>query len=260
MHKFSLKCFGAGDGWPCADRNHTSFLYRLGSVNILFDCGEPLSGSYKATGLDYDAIDRIFISHLHFDHIGGFFMFVQGLWLEQRQKDLPVHLPAHGIAPIRQMLDAGCIFDELLAFRLLFEPMQVRQPVVTHNVRVTPFRSTHLESLRMAFEKKYPKTFDAYCFLIESDRLRIGHSADLGAPEDLAPILEKPLDLLVCELAHFKPEHLFRYLAKHDVKRLVLTHLARNHWANLEETRALAAEMLGKIPFSFAHDHDEITL
>ena len=47
------------------------------------DCGETVSGGYKATGLDYDTIDRIFISHLHSDHIGGFFMLMQGFWLEQ---------------------------------------------------------------------------------------------------------------------------------------------------------------------------------
>jgi ribonuclease BN (tRNA processing enzyme) len=260
MHKFSLKCFGVGDGWPCDDRYHSSFLYRLGKVHVLFDCGEPLSRTFKASGLSYESIDRIFISHLHFDHIGGFFMFVQGLWLEQRQKDLPVHLPAHARVPVRQMLDAGCIFDELLSFRLQFEPLRAGQAVVTHNVRVTPFPSTHLGRLQASFEKKYPGVFEAFCFLIESGGLRIGHSADLGAPEDLAPLLEKPLDLLVCELAHFNAEKLFAYVARREIKRLLLIHLNRKRWENLEETRALAARWLGNIPVSFAQDLDEITL
>src|SRR5882672_8610337 len=86
MGKLTLRCFGVGDGWPCADRKHASFLYRFDKVSILVDCGEPISSSYKASGLSYDAIDRIFISHLHFDHIAGFFMLMQGFWLERRQK------------------------------------------------------------------------------------------------------------------------------------------------------------------------------
>ena len=260
MHKFSLTCFGVGDGWPCADRTHAAFLYRFGKAAILIDCGEPVSCSYKASGLDYDTIDRIFISHLHSDHIAGFFMLMQGFWLEQRQKDLPVHLPADGIKPLRQMLDAVFLFDELLAFRLLFEPLQAGEPVVTHNVRITPFRSSHLDSLRASFQQKYPQDFASYCFLLESDRLRIGHSADIGKPEDLAPLLEKPLDLLVCELAHFKPQDLFRYLNGRDIKRIVFMHVGRRYWDDLEETRLLAAKMLPDIPFSFAHDGEGITL
>src|SRR3954468_20302808 len=104
MGKFALKCFGVGDGWRCADRNHSSFLYRFGQTNFLVDCGEPLSRSYKTSGLSYDAFDRIFISHLHSDHTGGFFMFLQGLWLEGRTKALPVHMPTDGIKPFQQML------------------------------------------------------------------------------------------------------------------------------------------------------------
>lgn len=260
MHSFSLKCLGVGDGWPCADRNHSSFLYRFGKVTFLIDCGESISRSYKATGLDYDTIDRIFLSHLHCDHIGGFFMLMQGFWLEQRQKDLPVHLPADGIQPIRQMLDAACIFDELFAFRLLFEPLELGKPLVTHNVRVTPYPSSHLNSLRDAFQKKYPQKFAAFCFLLESDQLRIGHSADIGAPEDLAPLVAKPLDLLVCELAHFKPEELFQFLKGKPVKRLVFVHMGRRCWENLEEVRALANRMLPDMQFTFAHDGEEITL
>jgi ribonuclease BN (tRNA processing enzyme) len=260
MHSFSLKCFGVGDGWACADRNHSAFLYRFGKATLLIDCGEPVSGAFKATGLDYDLIDRIFLSHLHCDHVGGFFMLMQGFWLEQRQKDLVVHAPADGIEPIRNLLNAACIFDELFAFRLLFEPLKAGEPVVVHNVRVTPYRSTHLESLRRAHQQKYPQAFEAYCFLLESDRLRVGHSADLGAPEDLAPLVEKPLDLLVCELAHFPALDLFNYLKGRAIKRIVFMHVDRRRWENLEETRALAEKMLGGIPFSFAHDGEEITL
>jgi len=260
MHRFSLRCFGVGDGWPCADRNHSAFLYRFGHATFLVDCGEPISGLYRRSGLSYDLIDRIFISHLHCDHIGGFFMLMQGLWLEQRQKDLPVHMPQDGIEPVRKMLDAACIFDELYAFRLRFEPLQAGEPIVHQQVRITPFKSTHLESLRHAFQSRYTQHFAAFCFLMESDRLRIGHSADIGRPEDLEPMFTAPLDLLVCELSHFRPEDLFRYLATKPVKRVVFMHIGRRYYANIEETRLLAAQHLKAMTFSFAHDDDEITL
>jgi len=257
MGKFSLRCFGVGDGWPCADRNHSSFLYRFGKTSLLVDCGEGLSGRFKATGLPYDTIDRIFISHLHADHFGGLFMLLQGFWLERRKKLLPVHLPADGVKPINQLLSAALLFPELLPFRLRLEALRAGRPVTTNGVRVTPFQSSHLERLRKSFQKKHPQHFAAFCFLIEGQGRRIGHSADLGHPTDLKPLFAKPLDLLVCELAHFRPEAVFRYLSKRDLKRIIFVHLGRHHWENLAQTRRLAAKMLPGIPFTFARDNQQ---
>ncbi|EEF59901.1 MBL fold metallo-hydrolase [Pedosphaera parvula] len=258
MSQLSVKCFGVGDGWPCADRNHSSFLYRFGKTSFLIDCGEPLDRSYKASGLSYDAFDRIFLSHLHADHIGGFFMLMQGLWLESRKKELLVHMPREGLKPLRQMLNAACIFDELLEFRLRFEALRAGTAVLSKDVRVTPFRSTHLDRLRKTFQKKYPQKFEAFCFLIEAGKMRIGHSADIGSPEDLAPLLSKPLDLLVCELAHFRPEELFDYLQQHEIKRIAFIHLGRSHWEHLKKIRRLSIKMLPDVEIHFPKDQEEI--
>jgi len=114
--------------------------------------------------------------------------------------------------------------------------------------------------LRQVFQKKYPLKFDAFCFLIEAGRLRIGHSADIGRPEDLEPLLHRPLDLLVCELSHFRPEDMFRYLSRRKIKRVAFVHLGRAEWKDLKATRRLAAKMLGRISVTFARDDEEITL
>ena len=260
MQNFSLKCFGVGDGWPCVDRNHSSFLYQFGTTSILIDCGESVSRSYKMSGARYDAIDRIFLSHLHADHFAGFFMLLQSFWLEGRRKALRVHLPADGIKPLRQMLNAAYLFSELPRFRLQFLPLRAKKPVQTAKVSITAFSTSHLEQMRVVFQKKYRQKFISYCFLLEAGRLRIGHSADIGKPEDLAPLLAKPLDLLVCELAHPKPRELFSYLQRHEVERVVFVHLARPYWANLKETRRLAARLLPNASHIFARDGQEICL
>lgn len=260
MGKNALKVFGVGDGWPCADRNHASFLYRLDNVSILLDCGEPISRSYKASGLSYDLVDRIFLSHLHADHVGGFFMLMQSFWLEQRRKDLPVHMPAEGIKPFMQLLRMGLIFKELLQFRLNFEPLKIGKPVITGDVRVTPYPSTHLEQLRRSFQGRYPQDFAAFTFLIEKGKLRIGHSSDIGSPEDLEPLLRKPLDVLVCELAHFQPEDLFLYLQGRDIKQIYFMHLGRAYWENRKKIHTLAAKMMPDIPFAFLKDGQEVPL
>lgn len=259
MGEFALKCFGVGDGWPCADRNHASFLYRFGKTSILVDCGEAISGSYHAARLSYDTVDRIFISHLHADHLAGFFMLMQGFWLEGRKKALTVHLPTDGIKPVQQVLRAGMIFKELLRFRLSFEALRAGRPVMVGNTRVMAHSTTHLDRLRKLYQKKYPLRFDAFSFLLEAGRLRVGHSADIGRPADLEPLLQKPLDLLVCELAHFKAEELFRYLNGRGIKRIVFVHLARAYWENLGRVRRLATRMLPDTRCFFPHDREEIS-
>lgn len=254
MKPFSVTCFGVGDGMPCPDRNHASFLYRFGKTSLLLDCGEPVDGRFKAGRLSYDSIDSIVISHLHADHIGGFLMLVQGCWLEGRRKDLPVHLPGSAIKPLRGMLESALLFDELLKFRLQFAPFKAGKSITVRDVRVTPFPTTHLDGLRARFQKRYRNVFSSYCFLLESGRRRIAHSADLGRPEDLEPLLARPLDLLVCEMSHFTPETLFSYLRGRPIRRIAFVHLARRYWDDLPTIRRLAAKMLPDIPHVFPKD------
>jgi ribonuclease Z len=243
-----------GDGFPDADRNHASFLYRLGKTSILIDCGEPIDSRFKASGLGYDLVDGIVISHLHADHIGGFLMLMQGCWLEGRRKDLSVHVPRDAVKPMRGLLTLALLFEELLKFRLRFSPLSAGKPVAVREVRITPFRTTHLDRVRARFQRKYRSVFVAHCFLLEAGRLRIGHSADLGRPEDLEPLLSKPLDLLVCEMAHFGPEAILSYLQGRRIKRIVFVHLAQAYWVDLPRIRRLAARMLPDIPHTFPKD------
>lgn len=254
MQRNSLACFGVGDGWPCADRNHAAFLYRFGPTSIVVDCGEPVDRGLKASGISYDSIDGIFLSHLHSDHFGGLFMLMQSFWLEHRKRELPLHLPENGIKPLQEMFTAALLFDELLPFRRKFIPLKAAKAIALDGVRVTPYPTSHLEGLRVRFGKKHPKAFSAFCFLIETGKLRIGHSADLGEPEDLEPLLRKPLDLLVCEMSHFSPERIFNYLRGRQIRKVVFVHLGSVQWENLSQVRRLGKKLLPEIPLCFARD------
>jgi ribonuclease BN (tRNA processing enzyme) len=252
-------CFGTGDGAPCEDRNHASFLYRLGRTTILVDCGEAVDRSYKASGSSYDAIDAIFLSHLHSDHVGGFFMFMQGMWLESRRKPLKVYLPGKAIRPFREMLNTVFLFDEVLPFRLQLLALENEKTVKVRDVRVRPYYTTHLERTRAQFGKKYRADFSAYCFLIEHKGARIGHSADLGKPQDLEPLVTKPLDLLICELSHFTPEEVFSYLRNNSIKQIAFVHIGRAYRQDLPALRRLATKQIPNTRCRFPNDGDELS-
>jgi ribonuclease BN (tRNA processing enzyme) len=260
MSSFSVKCFGVGDGVPNVDRNHSSYLYTLDGASVLIDCGEPVSRSLKVSGVSYDAVDRLFVSHLHSDHFGGFFMLLQSFWLEQRRKELAVHLPAEAIAPVRQMLRGAYLFEELLPFQMRFEPLRAGEPVKIGSAAVTAYPTTHLDKLRQKFQAKYPGAYEAFCFLVESGGKRVAHSCDLGAPEDLGPLLAKPVDLLVCEVSHFEPQVLFDYLSRHRIKRIALVHIARWQWQQREKIREAARKTLAGVEVLVPGDQEEITI
>ena len=235
-------------------------MIHLGGVRLLFDAGDGLSSSYKATGCGYDAVDRVFLSHMHSDHVGGFSLFVQGLWLEKRRRGLPVHLPGLAVPAIQAWLRATVLFDQLLGFPLYWEPLAKNVPIREGGVTIVPFPTTHLESLRKAFQKRQPSTcFEAFCFVIEGHGKRLAYTADIGHVDDLDPLLAQPLDLLVCEASHVPLNELLAKLAGRSIGRLVFTHLERELWNNPELFQAAAQAALGDLPFVIARDGDVFT-
>ncbi len=88
----------------------------------------------------------------------------------------------------------------------------------------------------------------------------MGHSGDLGKPEDLQPLVNRPLDLLVCELAHFAPEEIFGFLEGRQIKHVVWVHLGRTQRQNLARIRSLASKILPAMKHTFARDGQQISL
>jgi ribonuclease BN (tRNA processing enzyme) len=186
-------------------------------------------------------------------------MFMQGMWLEGRRKPLKVYLPGKAIKPLREMLNTVFLFDEVLPFRLKLCALENESSVKICDVRITPFYTTHLERTRTRFRKKYRADFSAYCFLIEHRGVRIGHSADLGKPEDLEPLFKKRLDLLLCELSHFTPKEIFYYLRSYSIKQIAFVHIGRTYRQDLPALRRLARKQLPNTRCYFPNDGDELT-
>lgn len=260
MSDHSVTCFGVGDGAACADRGHAAHLYRLGDRTLLIDCGEPVSQRYKSAGLSTNLVDAILLSHRHFDHVGGLFMLLQGWWLDGRKKGLNVHMPTFGIQPLRDLLQNSLFIDEQLPFKLDFKPLTGGAPTRFGDVKVTPFHTTHMNRMQAAMPETPSEAFECFCFLIETGGLRIGHSADLGSPADLDPLLRQPLDLLICELSHFQPSELFDFLEGKPIKQLALVHLGGQVWTKRDELRELAARRLPDVDVLIPNDGDTLSV
>ena len=257
----SLQFLGTSDGLPSPDRHHASLLVKLGGQTFLFDCGEPCSQTLKRMRISFDSIDGIFISHTHSDHIGGFPMLIQSLWLERRKRPLPVWLPRHAIKPLRHWLHVCYLYESMLGFSLQWKHLSKSKSAHCGKARISAYRTSHLNVARAQFARKHPQIgFDSFCFLVEADGKRIGYSGDIGRPQDLVPLVANPLDLLVVELAHCSPYAMFEFLRSQPVKRVAFTHLGRPMRSRLAALRRLASQTLYPATVVFPIDGDIVPI
>jgi ribonuclease Z len=89
---FDLTFLGTSASVPSAERNHPSVLVEAGSHRIMVDCGEGTQRQLLRSGAGFRRLDRILLTHGHFDHVLG----IPGLFstLRLRQSDHP--MTVHG--------------------------------------------------------------------------------------------------------------------------------------------------------------------
>ncbi len=89
-----LVFLGTGSGKPMPHRGVSSVaLFRDGEL-FLFDCGESAQIQLSRSSLRPGALEAIFLTHFHGDHVNGLPGFLGSLTLNQRRDPLAVHGPA----------------------------------------------------------------------------------------------------------------------------------------------------------------------
>ncbi len=241
----SLQFLGTGPGVPVPGRFNTCVLLRPeGGGAFLLDAGEPCAQRLRETGFDLAGLDAVMLSHAHSDHVGGFPMLVQALWLSGRTSPLPVHLPGELIKPLRAWLDAVLLPATLLGFELRLIPWDPQRLYEWPGLRVRVFETTHLHSLRQRIDPASTDRFHVFAPVLELAGRRVVVSSDLGGMDDLAGELREPLDVLVCELSHFSLEELAGTLREIPVGQLCLTHLSPEWSGRAEELQRRLSSLL----------------
>ena len=68
---FALTFLGTSASVPSAERNHSGLLIEAGSQRILVDCGEGTQRQLLRSGAGFRRLDRLLLTHGHFDHLLG---------------------------------------------------------------------------------------------------------------------------------------------------------------------------------------------
>ncbi|MFT4270707.1 MAG: ribonuclease Z [Pantoea sp.] len=100
-----LTFLGTGAGAPSLQRNVTAIALTLSKRGDtwLFDCGEATQHQYMRSALKPSKLEKIFITHLHGDHIFG----LPGLLTSRSMAGLKEPLTIYGPSGIRQFIETA---------------------------------------------------------------------------------------------------------------------------------------------------------
>lgn len=91
----TVHLLGTGAGASGPERTTTMLAFESGGRALVVDCGGDVVQRLLQAGMDVDAIDAMIVTHEHPDHVSGFPLFMEKIWLLGRRRPIPVH----GIRP-----------------------------------------------------------------------------------------------------------------------------------------------------------------
>ena len=107
---------GTSGSMPTPQRGSSSVVVRLGKEILMFDCGEGTQRQMVKAHIGFQRPMKIFISHLHGDHVLGLPGLLQSMSLMRREKPLHIYGPTGIVDFIKAFSDSlgGPIFPVII--------------------------------------------------------------------------------------------------------------------------------------------------
>jgi ribonuclease BN (tRNA processing enzyme) len=238
-----LTVVGCGDAFGSGGRLQTCYHVEAASTRFLIDCGATTLIGFSKLGIDPNAVETVFISHLHGDHFSGLVW-----WLVHAQHVAKRIAPLTIVGPegMKARFEAAteALFPGAIAvqrrYELRFLELTREKPLDVGTVRVTPF------------EVKHPSGAPPYALRFEVDGKVLGFTGDTEWVEAVVPA-GRGADLYIMECYQFEgvPRYHMSWkriaaeLDRIGAKRVMLTHMADAMLAQrgeVKDPRAIFAE------------------
>ncbi|MEM1043385.1 MAG: MBL fold metallo-hydrolase [Bacteroidota bacterium] len=97
-----------GTGAAVSDPHRTTTMLAVsdGTSTLAVDCGGDLVQRMMACGLDPATLDGLILTHEHPDHVSGFPLFMEKLWLTGRSRPIPVYGVRAALGQARRLWEA----------------------------------------------------------------------------------------------------------------------------------------------------------
>lgn len=102
----TLHLLGTGAALSDGDRTTTMLAFQDEGSTMVVDCGGDVIQRLLAAGVPIDGIEALILTHEHPDHVGGFPLFMEKIWLAQRRRPIPVYGPESAISQARRIFEA----------------------------------------------------------------------------------------------------------------------------------------------------------
>lgn len=216
-----LHLLGTGAAVSDGSRTTTMLAVEDDDSTYLVDCGADAIQRAQANGIDLDTIRALFLTHQHPDHVAGFPLLMERLWLSQRRDPLPIHGPASALDQARRCFDTfdTSSWDDL--FELEWRDVALDDDILVletdqWSVHASPGDHGKVDVLGLRFTDRRTEA-------------TITYSADT-APNSSIRALAQNTNILVHEATgqhagHSTAEQAARVAAQAEVDQLVLVHL-----------------------------------
>ncbi|MFM9938310.1 MAG: MBL fold metallo-hydrolase [Hyphomicrobiaceae bacterium] len=234
-----LTVVGCGDAFGSGGRLQTSFHVETDDHRFLIDCGATVMIGLNRLGLDPNAIDTVFVSHLHGDHFSGLiWMLLHGQHIAKRTAPLTVIGPA-GIRD-RFVAAAEALFPDATKvkprFEMHFQEYAKEVPLSHRNITLT------------AFEVSHPSGAMSAALRLETAGKCIAFTGDTEWVESLVPA-GRNADLYIMECFayagptryHLDWKTIAANLPRIGAKRILLSHMSEAMLARRNEAAAAGA-------------------
>ncbi len=226
-----------------------------GEEALLIDAssGTVLLGQLEAAGIPLESVRHLFVTHRHFDHVGGLAPLLTAL-ARLPGAFLTVHATPQTLAALRDLLSLTIPgVEDWLGGRLRWAELIAGKPTTAGDADVTPFEADH--------------GIECVGFRIEQEGSVMVHAADTRPCQNVVEHA-RDADLLVHEayglendverahaFGHSTAAEAGRVAREAGVRRLALTHLRSDRFVDPVELAAEAASAFGG-PVEVARDLD----
>ena len=170
---------------PAGNRNQSAQALSVHGRLFLIDCGEGTQYRLVQECIPMMKLDSVFLSHIHGDHVFGFFGLLSTLGMKGRQTPLNIFAPP-AFGPILKFFLS--YYGDGVAFEIRYTPLKMKAPetiLETKAIRVEAFPLNHgIETFGFRFCEKEPP-FNVHKDAIERYGLTLTEIGTLKRGEDV---------------------------------------------------------------------------